>query len=1133
MKKILSLLSMLMITVTAFATSYTDQLNYKLTVFTALTKNLPAGELTVEPYGTSNYTVTAKGCDLSDFEAGNWDEIVCEDVAGTTDANGVTTITLDSPYAYRTSDNATFTATKLVVKFNGTKAYAHFEGKMPVMGVARAFEYTFGTDEGFEGGGSTGGGETGGEDKPAIVDVVEADYAPNGAAFGFPFTINWETQKLVAKLDLSTCSRYTHNEGIITVGTDNGNGDVSLWNPNNGEANCHLYYTHYYYGSDEKLLNLHYLENPSGTVKRVDNSVQNLEPGLVVFTFDKDGLHVGDNLIATPDQMTTLYNSTSLIFGSKEGSTRSNATYKYVKVVPADWTEPTEPTEPEVTVTFEKQYADQLYSLADGTPSAMGDATVTLKEMSDNTISMSLAFSEMNVESTDLVKGTDEKDRTTYTGTANFQGTNFAVKALRYTENEEEKLYMTLTPTEGTTLAFGEDPDYVAPAEPEDVTLWENYQADGTGFSKTATINWDKQKIVASIDFSNGGDDKDILAMTTGESFAAFQTSTYRTMHWYCFQSAKQMSGFFAKDGAGNNNTDRMDVADCLAKFEISKAEGLKVNGEVKMSPEVLDELFASNTVLIGSGESPKFSQAFYNYVKVVSLDWTEPTTPDTPEAVVYNNDLTIVRDADHKVYENAEVTVLAKGEGKYEVTLPEFSDMDLTNGGTVGKIVFEANGEEVDGVLQLTAENAAGVISTGEDWANYAADVTMSGEVENGQLAAKFTVVLGGMSDYTYELGFGKEIFIPTTETITDWANVKFGDSDPVNIENAKLDITMVSATTAKLTFKDVVINGNTIGDFAISDVKASLNPEDYTTVLTTEATNGTWVRTVENNALGVFVGDESDIRNFEGTQDEEAGKIVVKFGVFFGSAYGWADIVFGEKVDAPEPPVEDYAINFDKDAKQTHASRYSTSVSLQQTGKDKQTIEFGKTMNGYEDLTTGTDKFTVEAGSEVTPSIGYVGEWMHGYVYIDLNNDKQFSFNADGADQTGTEVVSYSYYKDQNSKGETVASSCNVNPMPAFTAPTEPGTYRIRFKVDWDNIDAGGSVLSGNHILNNGGGIYDATLEVVAPVVDGISTINAEVANGEAQLFTVDGVQIAKLQKGLNIVRSADGKVKKVLVK
>ena len=1126
---------MLMITVTAFATSYTDQLSYKLTVFTALTKNLPAGELTVEPYGTSNYTVTAKGCDFSDFDASNWDEIVCEDVAGTTDANGVTTITLDNPYAFRTSDNTAFTDTKLVVKFNGTKAYAHFEGKMKVMYVARAFEYTFGTDEGFE---STGGGSTGGEvtEKYTVNFDKTAYHSRNDRVLSSFSLQQTGKDKQTMNVLASKAAYEDHTAEKFTV--EAGSELTASFNYSGQWMNGYVYID----------------RDNDGEFSYKEGQWDQAGTDLVAYSFY--------STLANPKVNDgSGYNSTG---ASVTGDDRSN-------VNPPSFTAPTEPgtyrirfkidwncilpggssdilsdgggvwdatlevvaAEPEVTVTFEKQYADQLYSLADGTPSAMGDATVTLKEMSDNTISMSLTFSNMNVESTDLVKGTDEKDRITYTGTANFQGTNYAIKALRYTKDEEEKLYMTLTATDGTTLAFGEDPDYVAPAEPEDVTLWENYQADGTGFSKTATINWDKQKIVASIDFSNGGDDKDILAMTTGESFAAFQTSTYRTMHWYCQQSVKQMSGFFAKDGAGNNNTGRMDVADCLAKFEISKAEGLKVNGEVKMSPEVLDELFASNTVLIGSGESPKFSKAFYNYIKVVSLDWTETTTPDTPEAVVYNNDLTIVRDADHKVYENAEVTVLAKGEGKYEVTLPEFSDMDLANAGTVGKIVFEANGEEVDGVLQLTAENAAGVISTGEAWSNYAADVTMSGEVENGQLAAKFTVVLGGMSDYTYELGFGKEIFIPTTETITDWANVKFGESDPVNIENAKLDITMVSASTAKLTFKDVVINGNTIGDFAISDVKASLNPEDYTTILTTEATKGTWVRTVENNALGVIVGAESDIRNFEGSQDEEAGKTIVKFGVFFGSAYGWADIVFGEKVETPEPPVEDYAINFDKDAKQTHSSRYSTSVSLQQEGKDKQTIEFGKTMNGYEDLTAGTEKFTVEAGSEVTPSIGYVGEWMHGYVYIDLDNNKQFSFNADGADQTGTEVVSYSYYKDQNSKGESASSNCNVNPMPSFTAPTTPGTYRIRFKVDWDNIDAGGSVASGNYILNNGGGIYDATLEVVEPVTDGISTINAEVANGEAQLFTVDGVQIAKLQKGLNIVRTADGKVKKVLVK
>ena len=1111
MKKILSLLVLLVTTVTAMATDYVADCvvscnNQESTMSGATMSVVDNGD------GTYNITLkalksTALGMDFGDLTLSN--------LSGTTEG-GVTTISVAEVNAKFTSGDymeAPESPIKsFVCKFNAEKLYANYgSGSMLRLNnwQRTAFTASFGTDEGFE---STGGGETGGEDKPAIVTVKENFQSTEGSSWGENVTIDWNTQKLVASINLASTGS---DKGFLGVTKK---GQTAGWNN----------YGIIFYNTNGSTVQGYAPGQPNNA--NTDQVTKGEDP--VRFEISKDGgVKCQGNVVISASNIAHLTNQSEIVVGAADKP--AGALYNYIKVVPLDWKETTEPTEPEVTVTFEKQYADKLYSLADGTPSAMGDATVTLKEMSDNTISMSLAFSDMNVESTDLVKGTDEKDRITYTGTANFQGANFAVKALRYTKDEEEKLYMTLTTAE-RTLAFGENPDYVAPAEPEDVTLWENYQADGTGFSKTATINWDKQKIVASIDFSNGGDDKDILAMTTGESFAAFQTSTYRTMHWYCQQSVKQMSGFFAKDGAGNNNTGRMDVADCLAKFEISKAEGLKVNGEVKMSPEVLDELFASNTILIGSGESPKFSQAFYNYIKVVSLDWTETTTPDTPEAVVYKNELTIVRGANHKVYNDAEVTVLAKGEGKYEVTLPEFADMDLTNSGTVGKIVFTANGEEVDGVLKLTAENAAGVISTGEGWTNYAADVTMSGEVANNQLAAKFTVVLAGMSDYTYELGYGKEIFIPTTSTVTDWANIKFGDSDPVNIENAKLDITMVSMSTAMVTFKDVMINGNNIGDFAISGVKATFNTDDYTTVLTTEATKGTWVRATENNALGVIVGAESDIRNFEGTQDEDAGKTVVKFGVFFGSAYGWADIVFGEKVDTPEPPVtEDYAINFDKDAKQNHTSRYSTSVSLQQTGKDKQTIEFGKTMNGYEDLTAGTEKFTVEAGSEVTPSIGYVGEWMHGYVYIDLDNNKQFSFNADGADQTGTEVVSYSYYMDQNSKGESVASSCNVNPMPAFTAPTEPGTYRIRFKVDWDNIDAGGSVLSTNHILNNGGGIYDATLEVVEPVVDGISTINAEVANGEAQLFTVDGVQIAKLQKGLNIVRFADGKVTKVLVK
>ena len=364
-------------------------------------------------------------------------------------------------------------------------------------------------------------------------------------------------------------------------------------------------------------------------------------------------------------------------------------------------------------------------------------------------------------------------------------------------------------------------------------------------------------------------------------------------------------------------------------------------------------------------------------------------------------------------------------------------------------------------------------------------------------------TKIFSDKLEYTFKAATG--VNDPQKLTIESLGN------DRYNVILANLNsVNVLSVNVGTISFKNVA--GNTENGITTIEVA---NPE-----VTFTDTDQELVDSKKGNLKVMFNNDKAYLN--------ASGAVKI---VSFGMSFDYT-LVYGTEFSTEEPK-DDYAINFDKDAKQTHSSRYSTSVSLQQEGKDKQTIEFGKTMNGYEDLTAGTEKFTVEAGSEVTPSIGYVGEWMHGYVYIDLDNDKQFSFNADGADQTGTEVVSYSYYKEQNSKGEAVANNCNVNPMPSFTAPTTPGTYRIRFKVDWDNIDAGGSVASGNYILNNGGGIYDATLEVVEPVVDGISTINAEVANGEAQLFTVDGVQIAKLQKGLNIVRSADGKVKKVLVK
>ena len=183
-----------------------------------------------------------------------------------------------------------------------------------------------------------------------------------------------------------------------------------------------------------------------------------------------------------------------------------------------------------------------------------------------------------------------------------------------------------------------------------------------------------------------------------------------------------------------------------------------------------------------------------------------------------------------------------------------------------------------------------------------------------------------------------------------------------------------------------------------------------------------------------------------------------------------------------------EKYTVNFDKTAYHSRNDRVLSSFSLQQTGKDKQTVNVFASKAAYEDHTSSV--FNVEAGSELTASFNYSGQWMNGYVYIDRDNDGEFSYKEGQWDQAGTDLVAYSFYSTlanpkvndgngYNSTGASVSGNdrSNVNP-PVFTAPTEPGTYRIRFKIDWNCILPGGS----NDILSDGGGVWDATLNVVA---------------------------------------------------
>lgn len=1090
--------------------------------------------MSITDNGDGTYNVTFKDViNVSDNYRDNYGTYTFSNVEGTT-ANGYTTIDLTGLTVAITNCDLGLTSgdeATLLAKFNDEKAYAKFSAK-----IGGYYKSSISAEFGKDDFGSTGGGGT---VETTEGPLVEAGLAPNGAKIeAKDFTINWDTHKVVAKLDLTNCQGV--NETIFSFANNAAN--LGEWNVANGAV------LHFYYTKDADVWTTTGMQHLTHTFciqfrnsdklgETPTKYVQVNDPSNVRVELRQDGVYLDGTLAFEASDYAKLLTYNDLVFGSTQGENRSNATYKYVEVVGLDWTEP-------ATVVASKKFTDNIFITQYNTTIPLDLADVTINEMSDGTINMSVVFDNANqtIKSSDLVKGTDEKNRTTYIGTTEVSMMNYDVKAVLYTKDDVEKIFIDMVAANGDKYTVGTDPDYVAPQPKPEIEGFPvdgsvDFAPNGQSFEWTnIPIDWNTQKLVAVIDLSTCGDytaNENILSV--GENIGAWKIGGW---HFYYTKSAKRMVADYLTTGGSHPVSDAHDGVEAgTVRIELSKANGCTIDGESFNGlytgvtgdwNDLTSDFWTTTSINIGSKEGANRSNATIKYVTVVDLqNEPEPIAP-----TVYKNTLKVVRNNETQTYEEAEVKVLAKEEGKYEVTIPAFSDMDGVPG-QVGPVTFEATGTESEGNTVLTAENQEFTL-TNVGWKNDVVVVSMNGTIADGQLTGTFNVAFKNDASYTFNLYYGVEPPVEVTEVSNNsyTSNLRIWDSESEDEENlfqadeATVNVVKYSDESYKITLKQITLNEQT-ADLVFNGTEQRATPYDEGGTVETEET---MIVAKPDAATEEFLGGEGE--EIEATfQIVNLSENEIKMALNISGNTFMYDGEFN--YEQPEEPKEDYAINFEKDAKQTHSSRYSTSVSLTVNGQ-AQTIEFGKTMNGYEDLTAQT--FTVTPGAEVTPAIGYVGEWMHGYVYVDLNNDKQFSFNADSDDQTGTEVVSYSFYSASNgstglnSKGETVSNNCNVNPLPSFTAPAEEGTYRIRFKVDWNSVDAGGCVVSGNNILNNGGGIYDATL-VVKDVPNGIDSINAEAAN--AELFTVDGVKISKLQKGLNIVRTADGKVKKVVIK
>ena len=208
-----------------------------------------------------------------------------------------------------------------------------------------------------------------------------------------------------------------------------------------------------------------------------------------------------------------------------------------------------------------------------------------------------------------------------------------------------------------------------------------------------------------------------------------------------------------------------------------------------------------------------------------------------------------------------------------------------------------------------------------------------------------------------------------------------------------------------------------------------------------------------------------------------------------------------------------EDYPMNYNKDAKCSRTDRGLKGISLGD-----------QTFSVYGDITTSTPAYTylskqaflAKPGETLNPAVQYKGIWMHSYVYLDLNNNGRFEPKVEGGQivpNVGNELLAYSFLggEDENSGFNSAGTEISGNGrntlvMPEFTLPSDlqHGFYRMRYKVDWNSADAGGSIENNNHILNNGGGAIDVRLNVHGDNVK----INQGALNGK--VVAEDGTEL-----------------------
>ncbi|MBR2637774.1 MAG: exo-alpha-sialidase [Bacteroidaceae bacterium] len=520
------------------------------------------------------------------------------------------------------------------------------------------------------------------------------------------------------------------------------------------------------------------------------------------------------------------------------------------------------------------------------------------------------------------------------------------------------------------------------------------------------------------------------------------------------------------------------------------------------------------------------FQLAYYNF----TLDWLlDGKVPDVPlaEGVLDLNGSRYMTIANNEVF-----NIAAGGEAGFTVSckvlLPEYQSgrnigfvnnrayEGTANSGTTGFDLYGGNSASQSFSVNLSYD--------GKPWGNSFAWAT---GVEPAKWA-HLTWVLDGTTSYIYIDGVLKEtktgmstngmpskkdILVGARYTNVDGqeavpANFAIGHIDDVRFYNKALaadevvaDMTAtVGADTEGLiaAYDFTNIEGVSVEDISGNGHTGTLVgfPEEVQYTVTVNATEGgtATVNDQEGSAL-VWDGKTAVLKAVPDAGYKFAGWLVDGKVVSTDNPYS---IEVTEDIEFTARFIDENALEYDYvEGESTNGNRRFVGFTITD-GNNSLTVDNIQEDNFspiYADRTTQV--LVTEPGARISfTDFNWSGQWMHAYGYIDYALDGSFDQvpNADGT--TGGELVTYNYYTPDDYTTPTDIWGNTSSPqyansdtyydedfneskgLPHFFLPADiaAGDYRMRIKIDWNNLDPMGD----KQIRTNGGAQVDFIIRI-----------------------------------------------------